>query len=242
MDTSTRAPRYDLFKLVVAILLLLLFICLLLWIPANAPLPSTPTSTPFLLTETPTADETSTSAPPTDLPPPSPSSTSGAATSTPPADPSATQTATVSASRTATPTPFSEPTSTFTAEPSPTQIVTLTSTGTPASELTATEATETEEPPSGAYTCESALSRSRLQVGGDATILRRLNFRSSPGIQNNWLRTNLSGTKVEVLDGPVCLPFSRGAYVWWQIRLPDGQVGWSAEISLLGRFYFMEPN
>jgi hypothetical protein len=123
-------------------------------------------------------------------------------------------------------------------EPSPTQIVTPTPTGTPAIEPTTTQAAGT---PSGIYTCESALARSRLQVSGNATILRRLNFRSSPGIQNNWLRTNLPGTQVEVLDGPVCLPYFNGAYVWWQIRQPDGQVGWSAEISLLGRFYFMEP-
>jgi hypothetical protein len=86
------------------------------------------------------------------------------------------------------------------------------------------------------------MSRSRLQVGGSAKILRRLNFRSSPGIQNNWLQTNIPGTQVEVIDGPVCLPHFIGAYVWWQIRLPDGRIGWSAEASLLGRFYFMEPN
>jgi hypothetical protein len=98
------------------------------------------------------------------------------------------------------------------------------------------------ETPSSADACEAAISRSRLSVGGNATILRRLNFRTSPGIQNNWIRTNLPGTQVEVIDGPVCLPYFIGAYVWWHIRLPDGQVGWSAESSLFGRFYFMEPN
>lgn len=236
MDTSTRAPRYDLFKLVVAILLLLLFICLLLWIPANAPQPETPTSTPPPFpTETPTANESPTSAPPTELPQPSPTETSGMLTATPPADPS--PTATEASSSTVTPTPFSIPSPTATARPQPT--IAPTSTGTPVSEPTTTQIAET---PSGAYTCESALSRSRLQTGGNARILRRLNFRSSPGIQNNWIRTNLPGTQVEVLDGPMCLPYFNGAYVWWQIRLPDGQVGWSAEISLLGRFYFMEPN
>jgi len=74
-----------------------------------------------------------------------------------------------------------------------------------------------------------------------ATILRRLNFRSSPGIQNNWLLTNNPGTKVEVIGGPECIPHSIGAYVWWQIKLPDGQIGWSAEASQQGMFYFMEP-
>jgi hypothetical protein len=77
----------------------------------------------------------------------------------------------------------------------------------------------------------------------NATILRRLNFRSSPGIKNNWILTNVPGTRVEVLDGPVCTLFKNGgAYLWWNIRLSDGQTGWSAEASALGRYYFMEPN
>jgi hypothetical protein len=237
MDTSTRAPGYDLFKLVVAIILLLLFICLL-WIPVNAPQPEPPTSTPPPFpTETPTANETPTSAPPTELSPPSPTKISSTLTATPPADPS--PTATEISSNTATPTPFSEPSPTASVQPSPTQISTPTSTGTPISEPTATQITET---PSSADVCEAAMSRSRLQVGENATILRRLNFRSSPGIQNNWLQTNLPGTQVEIIDGPTCLPHFIGAYVWWQIKLPDGQIGWSAEASLFGRFYFMEPN
>ena len=92
-----------------------------------------------------------------------------------------------------------------------------------------------------ATACDAASSHSRLQAGMSATILRRLNFRSSPGIQNNWLLTNNPGTKVEVIGGPECIPHSIGAYVWWQIKLPDGQIGWSAEASQQGMFYFMEP-
>jgi len=75
-----------------------------------------------------------------------------------------------------------------------------------------------------------------------AVIQRRLNFRSSPGIMNNWIKTNLPGTLVEVIGGPECTRYKNGgAYLWWQIRLPDGQVGWSAEASAFGAFYFMEP-
>lgn len=74
-----------------------------------------------------------------------------------------------------------------------------------------------------------------------ATIVRTLNFRSSPGIGDNWLLTNHPGTQVEIVNGPVCWPYFVGAYVWWQIRLPDGRLGWSAEASLHGTFYFMEP-
>jgi hypothetical protein len=76
----------------------------------------------------------------------------------------------------------------------------------------------------------------------NVTILLRLNFRSSPGIGANWLRTNLPGTRAQVIGGPECLPHFIGAYVWWQIKLPDGQIGWSAEASQSGSFYFMEPD
>jgi len=76
----------------------------------------------------------------------------------------------------------------------------------------------------------------------NATILRRLNFRSSPGIQNNWILTNIPNTKVEVIGGPTCTRYKNGGtYLWWQIKLPNGQIGWSAEASAFGKFYFMEP-
>jgi hypothetical protein len=75
-----------------------------------------------------------------------------------------------------------------------------------------------------------------------ATIVRRLNFRSSPGIFNNWIFTNNPNTEVEIIGGPSCTRYQNGgAYLWWQIKLPDGQIGWSAEASAFGAFYFMEP-
>jgi hypothetical protein len=46
---------------------------------------------------------------------------------------------------------------------------------------------------------------------------------------------------VRVVGGPECVPYWTGAYLWWQIQLPDGREGWSAEGSLHGSFYFMEP-
>jgi len=75
-----------------------------------------------------------------------------------------------------------------------------------------------------------------------ATILRYLNFRSSPGIANNWIRTNVPNTPVEIIGGPACTRYLHGgAYLWWQIKLPNGLIGWSAEASAFGKFYFMEP-
>ena len=75
-----------------------------------------------------------------------------------------------------------------------------------------------------------------------AVILHRLNFRSSPGLLDNLLWTNPPGAQVEVIGGPACLlNASGGSYLWWQIKLADGSVGWSAEASAFGGFYFMKP-
>ena len=278
MDTSTRATGYDLFKLIVALLLLMLF--LLLWRRGSQPLSAAPltpsvtrdanpigivethmapshTSTPrpsprptetFETTSTiqpsPTTTSQGASTPMTMTSPtatavvnatamiqPSPSAAiQSASTPTSPPSPSATMTveemptikpsATVTSQNVSTPTPLLSPTGTATAKASP---------------------TPAEATPSVGTACEAATERSRLQIGRNATILRRLNFRSSPGIQHNWLRTNVPGTQVEVVAGPECLPHLWGAYMWWQIRLPNGEIGWSAEASIHGTFYFMEP-
>jgi cytoskeletal protein RodZ len=227
MDGSTRATAYDLFKSIVAIILLILFFLLNWKVTPQSP---TPTSTPN----------------PTTIPS---SSTSTSLTST--LMPSDTSTGTSIAISTQSPlaSPTTTPiavTTTDTALPSPTSTNIVTTTATPLPTPTATPviqstSTHTPETPISAA-CDAASSRSRLQTGMSATILRRLNFRSSPGIRDNWLLTNIPGTKVEVVGGPECVPHLNGAYVWWQIKLPDGRIGWSAEGSLFGGFYFMEPS
>lgn len=287
MDSSARATGYDLFKLIVAIILLLIFICLLVWTPANAPQAGTPTpaDTPISPTQTrlvattiappiPSPAETSTSnastvtAPPLPsptetpassrltstalpIPPPIGTSTSNELTATFPPIPSPTGTSapgaltatalpiaspiTTSSLQTVTPVLIPSPTRTSTSVP-PTSIPSPTQSPVPAP-----SSTPIVEVPSDTEVCDAATSRSRLQVGRNAIILRRLNFRTSPGIRNNWILTNIPGTQVEIIDGPVCLPHFIGAYLWWQIKLPDGRLGWSAEASLFGKFYFIEP-
>ena len=209
MDKSIRAPGYDLFKLIVALLLLLLF-WFLVWggnsqfSPSIAPTPvGTSVSIPTV-----------------------------AARSTPSPENAATVPM-ISPSPTLLPRAYP----TASSRPSATSTSVLAVTNTPQNESTIVSGT-----PPVANICDPATSRSRLQVNGNAVILRRLNFRSSPGIQNNWILTNKPDTKVEVVGGPVCLPYFVGAYVWWQIKLPDGRIGWSAESSLRGKFYFMEPS
>ena len=210
MHASRRATGYDLFKLIVAILLLILFFLL-----NRRPTPQSSTLMSTL------------NAKPTIVPV---SSTPISLTST--SIPILTPTATNIAAFTQTPLP--SPTTTEISAP----------TATPLPSPSTTPVSSTSTPISGtpaATACDAASSHSRLQAGMSATILRRLNFRSSPGIQNNWLLTNNPRTKVEVIGGPECIPHSIGAYVWWQIKLPDGQIGWSAEASQQGMFYFIEP-
>jgi hypothetical protein len=98
------------------------------------------------------------------------------------------------------------------------------------------------EIPSEPEAC-AAYSRSQLQVGMQATIQRRLNFRSYPGLFNNLILTNDPDTEVEIVGGPACTRYEKGgAYLWWEIKLPNGLTGWSAEASAFGAFYFMEPS
>jgi hypothetical protein len=220
MERFTRAPGYDLFKLLVAILLLVLFL-LLRWRPAPQtaiPQSETPAFSPPAATGT-------------------QSSTPGAASATSSPQLALTSiTPTEAANSLSTATGTNTPPPTVAASdipapiPTPTNTPAIESTGTPIAGVAST-----------VDVCEAATTRSRVQTGRNATILRRLNFRSSAGIRDNWLLTNIPGTKVEVVGGPECTPHHTGAYLWWQIRLPDGRIGWSAEASLHGSFYFMEP-
>jgi hypothetical protein len=75
-----------------------------------------------------------------------------------------------------------------------------------------------------------------------AIVTHLVNFRSSPGVLDNWLAVNHPNTQVEVVGGPTCTRYLHGGvYLWWQIKLPDGSIGWSAEASAFGKFYFIEP-
>jgi carboxyl-terminal processing protease len=97
------------------------------------------------------------------------------------------------------------------------------------------------ETPSTPVVVECPLAMpSHLISSKSAIATANLNLRSSPGIKDNWLKTIPVGTSVEVLENPICIPYLNGAYLWWQVKLPDGTTGWSAEGSLSGKFYFLE--
>ena len=82
---------------------------------------------------------------------------------------------------------------------------------------------------------------SHLMSSQSAVATTNLNLRSSPEIKDNWLKTIPAGTSVEILGNPTCNPYLNRAYLWWQIKLPDGTTGWAAEGSLVGDSYFLEP-
>jgi len=196
MRTSSHAPIYDLFKLIVAIILLIILLALTWTRPDASSQPVTDVQTLTPLPPTPTVESpTQTPIPPTATPVPSETPTQ-------------------------IPAPTDSPSAVPTDEPLPTPIV---------------------EIPSEPEEC-AAYSRSQLQVGVKAVIQRRLNFRSYPGLFNNLIWTNDPGTEVEVIGGPSCTRYEQGgAYLWWEIQLPDGSTGWSAEASAFGSFYVMEP-
>lgn len=50
---------------------------------------------------------------------------------------------------------------------------------------------------------------------------------------------------MEVVGGPVCTIRNTAegtkAYLWWKVRMDNGQEGWSAEAPLIDPIYFLEP-
>ncbi|MDP2778414.1 MAG: hypothetical protein Q8O48_12310, partial [Anaerolineales bacterium] len=115
---------------------------------------------------------------------------------------------------------------------------------TPSTEPAPTESTPPEptptEPVSSVVECPLAMP-AHLTSGKSATVINYLYLRSSPGIGNNWLQTMQPNTQVEVMGNPTCVLHGDGAYIWWQVKLPDGAIGWLAEGSFTRKLYFIEP-
>jgi len=126
------------------------------------------------------------------------------------------------------------PEPTATAEPTPTAT---------AADLTSAQPTidtQTGTPLPASADCPLALP-TRLNLGDTARVTTHLHLRTEAGIGNQLILTNLPGTELTIIGGPVCAPYHRGAYLWWQVSLPNDQTGWSAEGSSSSNFYFLEP-
>ncbi|HET6823762.1 MAG TPA: SH3 domain-containing protein [Anaerolineales bacterium] len=228
MDRAS-APRLDLFKLIVSFILGAILILMLLrgcaTNPAVNALPHTMTEMPGIVDPTET---------PTDLPeltetafPPPATETLNPSPTLPLNTPTLTEVV-----NTATSTPLSSET-TSTVVPDSTSTV-------EATPIATTSSTDATPASGGESSCNTSVP-SRLSVGQQARVILRLNMRSEASISAAIVQTNPANTQVEIIGGPVCTPVGNGAYLWWQIRLPDGAEGWSAESQLNQPGYFLEP-
>jgi hypothetical protein len=153
----------------------------------------------------------------------------------PVSSPTATETVFASDS-TETPTPASA-----TVEPTRTPTVTVPSPTPTATGPEPTTAAETPPPTQVQNVSCNTSVPSRLAVGQKAQVVQRLNMRREASIDATIIQTNATKTQVEIIGGPVCTPVGDRAYLWWQIRLPGGAEGWSAESPLNEASYLLEP-
>jgi type IV secretory pathway VirB10-like protein len=138
------------------------------------------------------------------------------------------------------PTPTLAPTSTAAPTGAPTAVPTAAPTAAPTDTPQAALTPQPTPTTASAVECKPP-SASRLVVGKNAMTLGDLNLRSEPKIAENVLMVNPSGTTVKVLDGPVCVPYLDGAYLWWQVETSSGKTGYSAENFYNGLGYYLKP-
>ena len=95
-----------------------------------------------------------------------------------------------------------------------------------------------ETGPSGISNIECLGAPAPQMKLGDVAIVtqedeRPLNVRREPNLGARTLTQLLPGDTFQVIGGPVC----EGGYLWWEVRLDNGTVGWSAEGDL-DHYYF----
>ncbi len=93
-----------------------------------------------------------------------------------------------------------------------------------------------------ALPCESANPIRITSVGDCVRVVHNLiPLRSSPDANSaNIVRALSIGTELKIVSLPVCTPFLDGANQWWEVQTKDGQIGWAAEGSAVGSTYYLE--
>ena len=81
----------------------------------------------------------------------------------------------------------------------------------------------------------------RLTAGQPARVVINLNLHTIPEMTDNVFGASPALAIVDVLQGPLCVPYQDGAYWWWEIRNEKGVTGWSVEATLSGEEYFLAP-
>lgn len=130
------------------------------------------------------------------------------------------------------------PSSTNTPTHSPTPLPTHTTTSAPVEASPTLTPTPTQPGIEG--NCSLAIP-SRLTVGMRAEVISYVYLRTDPGTNKPIQITLLPGNLLDVIGGPVCLPYNNGMHRWWNVRLANGIIGWSAEGPLRGTEYFLSP-
>lgn len=205
------APGYDLFKLIVAVILTIILILLLLAEKQSRFEELTLMFTPTLQVAlaTPTAQPSST---------PLPTSTIAEPTST--------------LAPTATPEPTNtpvEPTPTVLEQPTPTQV---------AQEPAPTQQFEASDPngcpsnPTQIQASDTVRVNDWLNFRTGPGLQYEIQKTNRPGTQMEVI----GGPVCTVKDGD-----PPRAYLWWNVRMEDGREGWSAEAPLNFPNYFLEP-
>ena len=178
------APSYDLFKLAVTVVLIVILVLMLLRGCATPSAAPAATEKPAVIA--PSASDTPSAVPTeTEVAPASNTPETLAPSSTPTIELTAT--------------PVSD-------ESTPTSTPTESSTTETAKSATPTLATEQ------AASCNTSVP-SRLSVGDTAQVVQRLNMRSEASITAPILQTNPTNTQVEIIGGPVCTPVGDRAYL-----------------------------
>jgi len=182
-----------------------------------SPTPSPPIVAPVLLE------------PPTETP-----SVTASATGTPTATASPTEPHTPTATATLTETPTEVPSAIASATETPSPTATETPTASPTPTATLTETPTATQIPVPSPTPADAEVKVTIAMGGlsvgkqaevDPSVTTPLNLRTGPGTNYAITGQVPSGTSLTLLAGPQ----TTSSYVWWQVRLPDGQTGWLVE-------------
>ncbi len=118
---------------------------------------------------------------------------------------------------------------------------TLQASTTPTPQPTVTPTTSTLKATATATQSCNTTVESHLTAGQPAQVVINLNLHTTPEMLDNVFDANPAGEIVDVLQGPLCVPYLNSAYWWWEIRNTEGVIGWSVEAMLNGAEYFLAP-
>ncbi|MCD6577469.1 MAG: hypothetical protein J7K66_05600 [Anaerolineaceae bacterium] len=90
--------------------------------------------------------------------------------------------------------------------------------------------------------CDGANPARLTSLGSTARVVNAsIPLRSSPNVDpENSMLLMPKGSILEVIKLPVCTPFLSGANLWWGVRTKSGLEGWAAEASALSDIYYLE--